>query len=1017
MISDLKYTHAEGHCVLRYTPPGSGSSRVFTGGADGEVRSFRSLEDEEKTSYLIGDETLGLAVGSKSFYASGSKMNTASAFGLEDGAKEGVVLRCSADVTTLDWGMNEDKELLAGGSEDMTVKVVDLESKEISTFKGHEASVLSVALEPKNLDKLVSTSCDGSIILWSIPDVKILKIHNAVLPTFSDFEGAVSLSQVKWSPIGDPTFAVAHQHALVFYHGMNGSEIKRFSIESTDKEEYLSVLDWFSNGKYIVGGTSKGKILLWSCDDGVLHYNNNPGRSNGIRSIAWCPGKLDEISFLNKEAYWGTLAVDLEDEGSEKGLLDEDEMVKVFDEEEDDEDNSFSIKKIKAASGFEETPDGEDVFRPLDIESKVAHILNKDEEDTPSERIPRPPSPVIEVQEAFQPGSTPSHLSSRFMVWNSLGIVKSTRSEEENAIDVDFHDSALHHAFHLPNNQGYSMACLSDRALALASEADDLEDESSSSKLMVHYFASSDAHKEWSVNMPKGEEILCIAIGSSWVAAATDKRNLRLFSLGGTQRGVFSLCGPVLTLSGHEDTLLIVSHFSSPLPHNQSPFITILDVSGHSQRHLIPHPTPLPLTPSSQLSWAGFSDEGTPVTSDSVGIVRLLNPVSKQWAQVCDMSSYAKGKSENHFMLGLSESEELIRAIKCKGTASYPVTVPLPTVSVLSLQLPLCEAGSEKSSLEERFLKGLFLQKGEIDSGETVLKLFALAIKTDAESRAMEIARLMTLDTLKIALKYASKLRKMQLANKLNGLARELSEQEAQREEEEASQRDMFESHEEDPEDEDISPQVPADNPLLKAKMKRKEGGGLIKCIEDSQSQGETRNPFKKAVKGSPAGSIRSGSVFDSLSQGSIKSSQDAGGSSFSPFEKRKVTEKQGLITLSSLMKKNKKENKPGGGGTDDAASSGKHLKGFLLWLAENPQDAQDSGRNKELGLKIWKDFSKDEKDKYKTPRAAAAAAAASPLSNHHTNRKRRTLEDPKSSEDAPKKPKSLSLSAFAAPE
>ena len=54
-------------------------------------------------------------------------------------------------------------------------------------------------------------------------------------------------------------------------------------------------------------------------------------------------------------------------------------------------------------------------------------------EDKPPVQAP-PPQPMldIDIQEPFQPGSTPVHLESRFMVWNSVGIVRSFNSDDEN---------------------------------------------------------------------------------------------------------------------------------------------------------------------------------------------------------------------------------------------------------------------------------------------------------------------------------------------------------------------------------------------------------------------------------------------------------------------------------------------------------------------------------------------------------------------------------------------------------
>ena len=59
-------------------------------------------------------------------------------------------------------------------------------------------------------------------------------------------------------------------------------------------------------------------------------------------------------------------------------------------------------------------------------------------------------------QESFQPSATPRHLSNRFMAWNSFGII--TQHKTENAIDVEFHDAAVHHAIHLNNDDNLIMA-------------------------------------------------------------------------------------------------------------------------------------------------------------------------------------------------------------------------------------------------------------------------------------------------------------------------------------------------------------------------------------------------------------------------------------------------------------------------------------------------------------------------------------------------------------------------------
>jgi len=58
-------------------------------------------------------------------------------------------------------------------------------------------------------------------------------------------------------------------------------------------------------------------------------------------------------------------------------------------------------------------------------------------------------------------------------VWNSVGIVRGYNDEEDNAVDVEFHDTAVHHAMHLTNSLGYTMADLSQEAVLLACRSTD----------------------------------------------------------------------------------------------------------------------------------------------------------------------------------------------------------------------------------------------------------------------------------------------------------------------------------------------------------------------------------------------------------------------------------------------------------------------------------------------------------------------------------------------------------------
>ena len=52
----------------------------------------------------------------------------------------------------------------------------------------------------------------------------------------------------------------------------------------------------------------------------------------------------------------------------------------------------------------------------------------------------------------------------------------------------------------------------------------------------------------------------CLVLGDCWSAVCTDALQVRLFSLGGVQRQLFSIPGPVVTMAAHTDQLLVVYH-------------------------------------------------------------------------------------------------------------------------------------------------------------------------------------------------------------------------------------------------------------------------------------------------------------------------------------------------------------------------------------------------------------------------------------------------------------------------
>uniref|UniRef100_A0A0B7AUS7 Uncharacterized protein n=1 Tax=Arion vulgaris TaxID=1028688 RepID=A0A0B7AUS7_9EUPU len=364
--------------------------------------------------------------------------------------------------------------------------------------------------------------------------------------------------------------------------------------------------------------------------------------------------------------------------------------------------------------------------------------------------------------------------------------------------------TATHHSLHIDNKLEYMMADLSTQALLLASRCD----QDSPSKLLCMHFGSWDSHKEWSYDMPDGEDIQAITVTETWAAVATSSRNVRIFSIGDLQCQIISLPGNIVTLASCESKLLTVYHKGMGVPGDQYMGVNVIKVKGDTRSVIISGDT-LPLSPTARLSWIGFSEEGTPLYMDSLGIVRMLNKqFGSTWCPVLNTRQHVKGKSDHYWLVSVSERQQQIRCVPCKGS-KYPATLPRPALAVLPFQLPLCDMGSEKTQHEESYQRNFLVAKSLQNSTlvdedelvrplrESLVKLFAFAAKSERDFRALEVCGLMEDQSLlHIAATYATRLKRIQLAERVSEVMQRCRDKEELRMNEVQAHSDEEETYE-----------------------------------------------------------------------------------------------------------------------------------------------------------------------------------------------------------------------------
>ncbi|KAB1277645.1 WD repeat and HMG-box DNA-binding protein 1 [Camelus dromedarius] len=785
--------------------------------------------------------------------------NTIQVHTFPEGVPDGILTRFTTNANHVIF--NGDGTKIAAGSSDFLVKVVDvMDCSQQKMFRGHDAPVLSLSFDPKDIF-LASASCDGSVKVWQISD-QTCAVSWPLLQKCNDVINATSICRLAWQPRSGKT---------------------------------LNIVTWSPCGQYLAAGSINGLIIVWNvetkdCMESRVEKDYSDLFDGDDRSNAG--------DFLNDNA--------VEMRSFSKGIIND---------EEDDDDLMLAsdVTMLKNSSSLlkeEEEDDQAGGIQNLPLLTSQKPFYNG-------------PMPTPR-QKPFQSGSTPLHLTHRFMVWNSIGIIRCYNDEQDNAIDVEFHDTSIHHATHLSNTLNYTVADLSHEAILLACESTD----ELASKLHCLHFSSWDSSKEWIVDMPQNEDIEAICLGQGWAAAATSTLLLRLFTIGGVQKEVFSLPGPVVSMAGHGEQLVIIYHRGTGFDGDQCLGAQLLEL-GKKKKQIL-HGDPLPLTRKSYLVWVGFSAEGkinsfikikdifsrrklfhyfncTPCYVDSEGIVRMLNRgLGNTWTPICNTREHCKGKSDHYWVVGIHEKPQQLRCIPCKGSR-FPPTLPRPAIAVLSFKLPYCQTATEKGQMEEQYWRSVmfhnyldYLAKNGYayeestknqaikEQQELLMKMLALSCKLEREFRCVELANLMTQNAVNLAIKYASRSRRLILAQRLSELAvekaAELAATQAEEEEEEEedfrkklnagysntatewSQPRLGNQAEEDTEDsgeaDDIEEKPETHNHgqnsffknanssdvlAIKSEIGRSEGFFLMKGAVTSSNQGRI-NPFKASA-------------------------------------------------------------------------------------------------------------------------------------------------------------------------
>eukprot|EP00794_Sanderia_malayensis_P017651 gene17651-19406_t len=675
-MKELRFSHSEGHTETCFDKNGK---YILTAGADGDVRVYNDLLDDDAVSFRVGTLVTAIAVREKEI-AVATDCNDVKTFSIPEGIQQEILLRFTARVNTICFNKNGD--LLAAGSSDFTIKIVTKEENIHKSLNGHNAPVLSVAFSPDD-QYLASSSCDGMLKIWNISNQECIK-SLSIFPKSNDTSTSKTLCKIAWCHGKEKLIAAPVGKGIMLISTETWTEV--ITLNSPNSE-ITSIVSFSPCGGYIASSSISGDIIVW--DAAKMKEIESMKHENGskITSLNWNPKTIGELVYADDQGQF-SICSDVLSKTEKHRVQNFDNFIADEAEDDDIDDADISLDLIK--EGLVPKP-VDDMAETEDLDSMQDFIV----EDKPK----KPEYHIPFHQKAFQSGATPSHLTHRFMTWNSVGIIRCHNEDDSSTIDIEFHDAGLHHPLHLSNTMNHTMAALSSTAVVLACQSQD----EVPSKLVCLHFGTWDSNKEWTASMPKGEDIKSIAVNQSYIAVATSANIVRIFTVGGLQFNLFNIPGPVVSMAMCDTQLLIVYHQGTGLPECQCLGARLFEINSRRWNSLTEHQ--LPLSKKSTLSWLGFSAEQTPVAVDSNGVVRMLQrSFGNTWIPVLNLKNQTKTKSDRYWVIGVTENPPEIRCILCKG-ANFPATIPRPVPSSLTMKIPLCDGDTEKGQMEETYIQ------------------------------------------------------------------------------------------------------------------------------------------------------------------------------------------------------------------------------------------------------------------------------------------------------------------------
>ncbi|GAB5030478.1 wd repeat and hmg-box dna-binding protein partial [Nannochloropsis oceanica] len=661
---------------------------------------------------------------------------------------EDFLVRCTSAVR--DVAFSPTDKWVAVASEDLELRLVEMDGREVSSLRKHDGSVRSVCFDPKE-EYLVSLGMDGYAMVWDLA-TKQCVFSKKVLEKESKHQPGQVVPKAAWKPDGSLLALPGSRQPVLVERG--SWKVVTLSATTMAHTAEIGFLAWAPDGQMLSTSGADRRVVVWAAPRSATNAlratqsyvewkGGNESTQLTVREMFWVGDRklavLNHLGALGLQsvpaASTGVFLAAYEEGNGERSTavdsspVDKTSMVtKASDSDSDSEaftpkkSNRFLDDEAASVDGAE----GKDGKGDEDLEEEEPAPEDYDADGDRHHRESMADAALMQVphmQGPFLPSSSPLDATKRYLVWSLVGNIVSQNLGDHNVIEIEFAD-ASRRPIRFTDHYRFIMGSIAEDGAIFASAAflgadadrrEDEEDEEEHSTVFFRPFANYSTKNQWLFTLPKMEGALSVAVGTRWAAVATTRQWVRLFTFSGLQEGMVSFPGPIVTMVGRGDLLAIFYHGGSPLVDpstgaaSQALHYQLLDV----RRTTVVGNGPVALSPKSLLTWAGFSNLDILHVMDSEGLVSgLVRGFGWNWTPLLETSRLQRNKMDSFWPVGVLNGSLMCSLLK--GGEEHPSTNPKPLVSSLPLKLPLVVSNNDQAlqKLEEtRLLAKTFLHQ------------------------------------------------------------------------------------------------------------------------------------------------------------------------------------------------------------------------------------------------------------------------------------------------------------------